>query len=564
MKNAAERQVYGAGGAFFAAAIKCLSYPTALKGALVDILTRIQLLKAALCGVAAVLMVLFALVDRGRLARWRRPLWGALVLLAVAAIPAYFDFGQYPKHGSFKNPHDHFHYFLGSKYSHEIGYFNLYRAVVVANTENNGRLMHKSLRDQHTYAHETAASVMADAAYYRGLFTPERWAEFKKDVAYFQRITIPRRWPGVVDDKGYNATPVWNLVAGLITNHLVSTDSEADMLFVLALDQVLLVIMLGAVWWAFGARTMLFVLIFFCLHYTMSFPHIRGAFLRMDWVTFLVVAICCLKRGHYGVAGGLMAYSALARIFPVLFVAGLGGKVLWDLSRGRVNPQYVRFFCVFVMVLCGLVGASIVYDGGLGHWRDFLTKISMHNDDLSPVRVGFKYLFLDTFSQAQGWTSFEREKVALYEANHGWWLAIQVLMLLATVVAARNVEPYEAVALGYVPVFFATAPTFYYHVVLLAPFFLFIPKLEVPARAAGAVFMVLACTLWYLLLQRWSILTTSLSYCISATLLVQCLYMLLVAHLTPAGAPAETLGLRETLRLFLPRRGRALSKKDVR
>ena len=516
-----------------------------------DILTRIQLLKAALCAAAAVLVVLFALLDRGRLGQWRKAIWCALLVLAAAAVPAYFDFGYYPKHGSFRNPHDHFHYFLGAKYSREVGYYNLYRAVVVANTENNGRLMHKSLRNQNTYGIESAASVMADAVYFKGLFTPERWVEFRKDVAYFQVITIPRRWPGVVDDKGYNATPVWNMVAGLLTNHLVSTDSPASMDFVLALDLLLVVAMLVAVWWAFGARTMLFVLIFFGLHYTMSFPHIRGAFLRMDWVMVLTIAICCLKRGYFGAAGVLMAYSTLARIFPVLFVCGLGGKVLWDLSRGRVNPRYVVFFCAFVMTAAGLIGASIVYDGGLGHWQDFLAKISMHNDDLSPVRVGFKYLFMDTFSQEKGWSAFEREKIAMFDANHGWWLALQLLMLLATVAASRKVEAYEAVALGYIPVFFATAPTFYYHVVLIAPFFLFIPKLGVPSRIVGAVFMFGSCTLWYLLLQRWNILTTSLSYCIAATLLVQCLYMLLTAfNAAPTSTQEPTWTLREVAAAF--------------
>ncbi len=489
------------------------------------VLALFQLLKALACVGGVALVAFYHLKDNGRLSTPGRGANVILGLLALFSIFAYFDFGKYPKHGSFLNPHDHFHYHLGAKYSKELGYVDLYRAVVVANTENNGRLMHSSARSLDTYDIEQARTIMRNSAKYKEKFTPDRWEEFKADVAYFQDITKPSRWPGVVRDKGYNATPVWNMVAALLTNHVAST-TPGGMFFLMSLDLILLSATFVMTGLAFGPRVAALLMLYFGAHLCMSFPHIRGAFLRMDWVTFLAMGTCCLKLNRHKTAAALFAYAAMARIFPLIFVFGFGAKMLWSIAKERrVARKYWEFFVVFFIVMAALLGASIAYDGGTQHWKDFVTKIGLHDNDLSPTRVGFKYIFIDSYKQTgRGWTEFETRKVREFEESQTTWWAIQAAVLLITFFAARKLEDYETVPLGYVPAFFLTAPTFYYHVMLIVPFLLFAPKLADTKRAIGAALMFGLCTAWYALLTVWSM---NIEYCyvMSCTLLALCAYM---------------------------------------
>ena len=453
-------------------------------------LTLIQMLKAMIAVVAIVIILLYRLEKTGALKR-SKALDYVLLVVAVFSVFCYFDFGKYPKHGRFMNPHGWFHYYLGAKYSGETGYYDFYRAVVVANTDNNGKLINTRMRNMNTYGSESPAMVMRNAEKYRALFTPERWNEFRKDVRYFQSIFIPRRWPGVVNDNGYNATPAWNMVGGILTN-LIPTSSRVGMLFLLSLDMLLVLSMLYLVGLASGWRVAGLVFVYLCIHFGFfmyDVNEIRGAFLRLDWLAMTVMSVCLLKLGRYKTAGGVMAYAGMARIFPLIFLFGIGAKFAWDIFRRRtIDRKYFAFFATFAIVCAILVGGSILWSGGLGLWEDFFEKIGVHDSRLSPQRSGFKYIFLNTFAGNTGQTLLMEQRKVL------WW-AIQATVLLIGFFCVRNLRDHEALAFGYVPMFFLTAPTTYYHIALLIPLFLFLPKMEKLSHALGAamLFAVTTC-----------------------------------------------------------------------
>ncbi|HEO70368.1 MAG TPA: hypothetical protein ENN80_03830, partial [Candidatus Hydrogenedentes bacterium] len=171
--------------------------------------------------------------------------WLAALLVALAALSvyAYFDFGVYPKFGQFMNPHDFYHYYMGAKYSPEVGYLNLYNGTIVADAENHGgRPQAPQVRRMEDYRFESAAQVMRRRDQYRALFSDERWEEFRKDCNYFEQLLGPGRWRSTVKDKGYNATPVWNMTARLITR-FVPTDRPPGVGSLVALDLLLLLVM---------------------------------------------------------------------------------------------------------------------------------------------------------------------------------------------------------------------------------------------------------------------------------------------------------------------------------
>ncbi len=420
---------------------------------------------------------------------WRHLYDLLLILLAVAAVAAYFEFG-WLRYGRYMNPHDAYHYYMGAKYSREHNYFNLYRCSLIADKEMRGIYRQSTIRDLETHRFEGVTQVMQRKDQYKAGFSAERWEEFKKDIAYFQSLVPASKWNQMLRDKGYNATPVWNSLARWISER-ASTDSVWAMRLLTCIDLTLLVLMFLAVWRTFGLRVMLFSIIFYGTNYFMSFVHIKGAFMRLDWVTLLVIATCLIHAKWYKTAGALAAYAGMARIFPMIFLFGLGAKmgfnvlgVLHDRLRRReapaaINRDYLNFFAAFAISSVIMVLLSAWYDGGFQLWRSFFEKIAVHNADISTTRAGFKYIFL--------WSVTDK---AQYFADHqiAWRICTSIALLIAAFLMRRT-DDYETIPMSFIPVFFLSAPTFYYYVMLVIPLFLFLPKAEYAARTLGVIAM---------------------------------------------------------------------------
>ena len=484
--------------------------------------------KLIIAAIAVVLIFLFRFLERRDVKGGKNGLDFALALLALVAVFAYFDFGHYPKFGRFLNPHDFFHYYLGSKYSDELGYLNLYPCVIVASYENNRELKHRTYRDMQDYSFKPAKDVISKAAQYKAPFTETRWQEFRANVRFFEGFLGSRRWPGVVQDKGYNATPVWNMTARYLTN-LAPLRNSGYLRVLMLLDLALIAIMILLAQRAFGHRTALFLLIFFCTCYSMSYTHCRGAFLRLDWVALLVMTICMLKMGRYKTAGALMAYAGMARIFPLVFAFGIGAKFLWDIARTRrLDRKYVEFFAVFGLGAAALVLLSAYLDGGYDRWGDFFRKISLHDNDISGMRVGFKYVFLMTHKVTGGWSAFEQAQWDKLERYRLLLWGIQGAVLVLSFFLIRGLDDYEALAYGFVPGFYLAAPTFYYQVMMIVPFMLFIPKRDRLSRAIGAAAMFVISIGLFLLDRKWT-LDMTLCFIFSCMLMALTFYIMVVS-----------------------------------
>lgn len=441
---------------------------------------------------AMILILIYVAISRWKAPFLRGLLLVPLLLAGLLSVGHYMSF--YPwLTKSYFNHYEFFHYYIGAKYAPELGYTHLYHASLAADDDTKLLYTGRAIRDLGTNQYVGVKDALKEKAKCRALFSDARWQEFMKDIKYFKRGMGAGRWSRVLADKGYNATPVWGLVGGLLSN-AVSTDNEAGMQALALLDPALIALALLALLWAFGPRTMLFIAAFFGANYVMmQSPTMKQAFLRTDWVMGVLIGIALVKKKWHMAAGAVMAYAGLARIFPIIFVFGMGARGLIELVRTRRIPwPHVRFFLGFGVAGVALIGASMLYFGGMETWREFFAKINYHNNDISTWRIGFRYVFLGTFDVTPagvGWWDYKAQLQAFMAQYQYVWWAIQGVVLLLCLCAARDLDDDEALALGFVPVFFLVAPTHYYYLMLLVPALYFAPKVDQPLRAVGLLLL---------------------------------------------------------------------------
>ena len=252
-------------------------------------------------------------------------------LLAAAAL-AYPNFGVFhPNHYRHIHYWDVYHYFMGAKYFPELGYSRLYEATYVAGRELGAFGEVRALRDLTTNRFRDAATI--DAAAVRGRFTPGRWQAFKRDLVVIgSRI---KEWPGPLLDRGYNDPPPRALLLHLLVRWVPATPVTLTLLT--SIDYALVLVALVAVWWAFGPIPAAVAFASLWLSFFARFDFIGGSLVRWDWIAALLLGVAALARGAGVTAGVCLAYAALARIFPVLFLLPLVIKM-----AGRRPPAGVR------------------------------------------------------------------------------------------------------------------------------------------------------------------------------------------------------------------------------
>src|SRR5262249_60122826 len=82
------------------------------------------------------------------------------------------------------------------------------------------------------------------------------------------------------------------------------------------LDNVLVALMFGALWWAFGWRVFAVAAVFWGCNAPGDDYFVSGAFLRQDWLLFFVLAACLARKRWFVAAGASLVYAGLLRVFP--------------------------------------------------------------------------------------------------------------------------------------------------------------------------------------------------------------------------------------------------------
>ncbi len=264
----------------------------------------------------------------------------AFVLFAALATFAWCNYGAFRGNGWIIHHWEQFHFYLGAKYLEEVGHFDLYKAVILADRESARALDGlATTRDLHTFEVIPVSKALEDASRVRAKFSDERWEEFKAD--WRAMLKTPADWRRVLMDHGNTSSPAWALIAKPIAELLPPT--HATQVFLAWIDFALLIVL----WW-FAFRTFETKVAAIGLTIFASVPiwfdYLAGSFLRQDWTFAIGMAICFLHRKRYATAGAFFGYAVATKLFPLFFGVALLIRAVIEVVRERKIPvRYVRF-----------------------------------------------------------------------------------------------------------------------------------------------------------------------------------------------------------------------------
>ncbi len=325
--------------------------------------------------------------------------WG--IGLTFVAFFTYFDFfNPNVRYRDYYHRHEFFHYYLGSKFNKELGYTRLYECAGVAEIENGRRsfVEQREIRDlgvnlikpwKDTEVGKDNEFCKKHFRNESGELTPN-WEAFKKDVAWFEQVSRGEYWTNMQKDHGYNPPPVWGMTGKFFSSF--GTAGHDFFTYLAGLDILLhlgTVLLFG---WAFGWRVMTVAIVFWGCNLPANFYWTGGAFLRQDWLFFLVASICLVKKRYFGLGGAALTWSALLRVFPLILFAGFGLIVLFHLIRHRkFHPDHKRLIAGAALAGAILIPVSSVVTASndptvsygkrlVRPYVEFVEHIAVHKD----------------------------------------------------------------------------------------------------------------------------------------------------------------------------------------
>lgn len=301
------------------------------------------------------------LADEGRPNAFQRLRDRTMLALGLCGVFAYFNFGHL-HFGGFVHVWDTYHYYVGAKYFREVGYERMYDCAAVVDAEN-GRLAEVQRRnhtDLRTNLIVPTKEVVENADQIcKQYFTPERWAQYTRDINSIRAMVNEGRWKEIHLDHGYNATPVWTLAGQFFANLRPATTD--GLIHVNLLDPIYIFLTMLMVWWAFGARGFALAGIVLGCNFPNRYYWTGGAFLRHDWLFYLVASVCLLKKDKPVLGGMSFSYAVLLRLFPGLAAIGPAiGAVEYFRQNRKVDPAFVKYLIGGAIGTAVLVGATFL------------------------------------------------------------------------------------------------------------------------------------------------------------------------------------------------------------
>ena len=274
------------------------------------------------------------------------------IVMSVLAFGVYFDFfNPNVRYGEYYHRHEFFHYYLGSKYFEELGYKRIYECAAAAEMDlgRGAQVMRRELRDLRVNLIKpvSAPDVQAHIQECKEIFAknPARWEAFKKDVDWFYSSSRGSYWDNMQKDHGYNPPPVWTIGGKFFSQFGSAGDGFFKTLSVL--DVLLQGGAMLLIFWAFGWKIGAIATIFYGANAPADFYWTGGAFLRQDWFFLLVASVCLARKRRFVLAGAALTWSALLRVFPMIFFAGWGiiiGLYVFGRLRERWRAgKYILF-----------------------------------------------------------------------------------------------------------------------------------------------------------------------------------------------------------------------------
>jgi hypothetical protein len=407
--------------------------------------------------------------------RARRRVAAAFIVLAALC---WVQFGYF--HGTSSIHYwDSFHYFMGTKYFPEAGYFELYRCGAAAERElgYGAELDKTSFRDLTDNRLFPGDWTRTPAGRCRAHFSPERWSAFKADLEAFRPLFFGHTLPEAFADHGFNATPLNTAWLRLFTHSL--TASRTHVIVLNQLDNVALAATLAALFWGFGMVPGLVMALVLGIGAPWDYHWVGGSIGRATWLFCLALGFALLRRGFPLSAGAAMVVAGLLRLFPFVFVGGVG---IWlfvgVISKKRLETDAKRFLLGGALALSlGVVTAGVAV--GFGSYKDFSYVFVRHSSTPLSNHVGLSTLLgwsagesSDSLADAHLTNPFEKWEAA--EMRHRverrpiWLTAIAISLAVIAMAAWRGAPAVVCASLAGLLVFAALPMTSYDYTWLIA------------------------------------------------------------------------------------------------
>lgn len=440
------------------------------------------------------------LIDRLAEVRWEKQrLWAARIL-AFLMVLAWCNFGGL--RGNFGMVHhwEQFHFYMGAKYQSEVGWFDLYKAAIIADRESTHILDNmKETRDISTFEVVPVAQALADAPRVRAKFSDARWAEFKDD--WRKMISTAGGWERILMDHGNSNSPAWALIAHPIAELLPLNAFNQTLIGLI--DMLLMGIMWFFIFKTFGERPALAAVIIWAAM-PIVFDYLSGSFLRWDWIFCLGMAICFMKKEKWATAGAFFGFAVATKLFPLYFGVCLGIRALFIIQREKKIPaRYKRFFVGTVASGLAAVLLSAAMFGGFWAWKEYKQRIDVAQVEkfysiqysLKTVYLQFSNSSMDELARTAAIfpneIKQERRDVDIQNQTAGFFL-IKLLFTLLVVVLLLRADDIQAFTLGPLLVFvWLTVNMYYWNMLGFVALGLYLRKERPPLGALIGLHVIL-------------------------------------------------------------------------
>lgn len=424
----------------------------------------LRLALASLLAAALLLRPWWERMEGGR-AFWHRFLVAALV---VGSFNYYrFDREQVLGIGDVT---DTAYYYLNSKYFDELGYADLYPAMLVA--DRDGQKRHAPELVQFRDSADDVVKPIA-VAFERGerlqkeRFSPERWRSFGHDADWFlRRLSRRSAEDNFFVDHGYNPPPTWTILGAPLA-------SACPVEWVGLITQVDLILVLGAflaVALAAGPEVGALVFLFFLCSFSGRWPVVGQSLLRFDWWAGLMLAWSGLVSGRGPLTGAGVVLATTSRVFPGIFLFPLAVSALIERLQSGRWPAQARAWLGAGALTGGLLFSWSLARYGLSSWESAIENLALHARSFSSHRVGLGSLLVwrgeldgESIRAAGGLLAKELQVQALRPA-----LVVSgglACLALGGLAFRRRIAPDFLFALALVPLFCLTNAQIGYYMV---------------------------------------------------------------------------------------------------
>jgi hypothetical protein len=379
------------------------------------------------------------------------------VLVVIVAGFVYFYSARGLTRRHYLNFHDLYHYYLGAKFFPETSYNDFYACHLQAD-QSRSHPRHKDkdkVRDLSNYKILEAKEIREKADCSR--FSKERWEQFRADTRFFDKYSGKK----VMRDHGYNGTPFHAFFASKIAG-LVSANYK-NLVLISFVDIMALCILFAVLVWGVGWKLSFCFSTFLFVNFADFYFHV--SFGRYWWLMTLGIGLAFLYRKKYAPSAVFLVASAMLNVFPLLFFAGIGLKIVFSLvTRRHLESCYKTFVVWAFMASVVFGGISMMHDRPLERYQVFFNNMGMHSSLLTSSRIGFQYntMFKGEVTEDSPNYSYKQKRQDLKDIAVPYGILVGLILLFGAAIIVR-LDDFRATILGGFLLFFMLFSTVAYY-----------------------------------------------------------------------------------------------------